>query len=177
MDFERKYKVWKFFDNIISPFVVFAEHVERFIWWGKHLRTSHDWDHYYLYEIIYLKLKRMEAYWKKYAMGLQSQKQLKNITKAKALVERLLNDSYSFYHDELDVKWGMLELLFDEPRMVKGIMLTRSHFTHKNVKTPEQQEQYQKEWKVATDKDSAQRRQDKDMFFKILEKHIDSWWD
>ena len=47
-------------NNIYYPIIIFYERVCRFFYWGWKLKDSHDWDYYYLNQIIHFKLVRMK---------------------------------------------------------------------------------------------------------------------
>jgi hypothetical protein len=48
---------------------------------------------------------------------------------------------------------------------------------HDGVKTPEDEEQYSKEWKEGMNKAQKQYIKDKREAYKYLADHIDYWWD
>lgn len=45
--------------NMFNSIKRYLRMISRFFYWGWHLRWNYDWDHAYLYRIIYLKLDRM----------------------------------------------------------------------------------------------------------------------
>ena len=48
---------------------------------------------------------------------------------------------------------------------------------HENVKTPEDKEQYSKEFRTALEQARKEYLKDKIKAYKFIAKHIDGWWD
>ena len=88
-------------------------------------------------------------------------------------------DSWEFYEcpvmGELDKKWGEGVLRFTPTN--DG---TDSHYVdidHDGVKTPEDEEQYSKEFREGMAQAMKQYKKDKRESYKYIADHIDYWWD
>jgi hypothetical protein len=92
------------------------------------------------------------------------------------LLDRLIEDDYVHnalkYHDR---KWGEGEFEFT-PVDGKKHLTSLDIIRHK-VKTPKDKEQEQKEWRVCLDRSDNLQVQDLELLFKLMRKHIRSWWD
>lgn len=175
MDFETKYKISKFFGNLVFPFKNFFRRVSFFLFWGWTLKDSHDWDYYHLYELINIKLKRMrKALENGFTEKRTLKRMLKSLDQAIALSDKLLNNDYSERTDKVEAKWGKLVFVTDptdNPRIHSG------RFFNENALNPEQQKQADRERRVAVYADDRQRARDRIKLFKIIGENIETWWD
>jgi ABC-type arginine transport system ATPase subunit len=67
--------------------------IKNFFYWGWKLRESHDWDYWFLYEIMYLKMKRMRNAIKNGHI-VWSEKNDKKMAEAIELLHRLMYNDY-----------------------------------------------------------------------------------
>ena len=76
--------------------------------------------------------------------------------------------------NELDAKWGegVLRIV-----PIKDTGTSEVFIDHDGVKTPEDEEQYTKEFREGMDKAEKQYKKDKREAYKYLADHIDYWWD
>lgn len=134
--------------------------VKNLIYYAPFIVKDRDWDESFIYMIIYAKLNKLERY---YESGgnlpfVGWEKENKRIGLCKNLANRLWKRSYDENADLLTPKEYMIDY---ESRDIN----------QKQTK----QESY---WIIKTMKHSTyMHQQDKKLLFKILEKHIDKWWD
>ena len=91
------------------------------------------------------------------------------------LIKRIMDDDYGENafkrHDE---KWGDSEMNFiptDNPE------LSEMKIDYENVVTEKDKEQERKDFKLAIEQEEMLKKQDTDLLFKLMARHIRSWWD
>lgn len=139
--------------------------ISNFFYWGWKLKENYEWDYFFLYEIIYLKLQRMEKLFCN-GMGEDSIKYAKQIMVAKNLAKRLMDDKYDFYLSEFYRKNGEARAMF-----INENGITKLEFIHPKI--PD----YDTNEGIARQRDDAKREEDKKELFKLLEKQIEYWWE
>ena len=91
----------------------------------------------------------------------------------------MTRDSWEFYeqqaHEILEEKWGKSE--FNWTPTDDGTDSMYLDIEHENVKTPEDEEQYSKEFKAALKTARKEYMNDKKDAYKFIAKNIDKWWD
>jgi hypothetical protein len=91
----------------------------------------------------------------------------------------MTRDSWEFYeepvNDMITEKWGKSKFNFIPTN--DGTGSSYMELEHENVKTPEDEEQYLKEFREAMNKARKDYRKDKKEAYKFIAKHIDGWWD
>ena len=136
--------------------------LSNFFYWGWKLRENYDWDYSFLYEIIYLKLERMERIFRNKSYAINSKKHAKQIMVAKNLAKRLMDENYDFYETDFYKKWGGHEI-----KIENGLI----EFIYPNVSD------YNKNQRIAIMRDNSKKSEDKKALFDLLEKQIEYWWD
>lgn len=152
----------------------------RFFYWGWMLKDSYDFDAQYIYQMLYLKLERME---KSFTLNGHcvwnsnpNNKEMRKLRIAKTLAKRLWEDDDKTEQDEinrLDLKWG--ETIREFTPAPNG--LNRYTIKNRNVDSVEEQEKANKEYFSVHEKSSRKMQSEKKELFKLLSKHIDTWWD
>jgi len=81
--------------------------IENLIYFLPYIWNDRDWDYDFIYELLYIKLKKMEEHWEEYDGWLKSidhENNLKDIKVAKNLCRRITDDNYLrnslFWHDK-----------------------------------------------------------------------------
>jgi hypothetical protein len=157
------YWVCGFFRNFVRSCKWF------FVMWG-----NSDWDHHFLYEVMYTKLKEMEKFFSKQKNVHIIEKErieiYEDLKLAVSLLTKIKEDD--FYdckeYDALEKKWG--ELKFKKAGKF-------SQLTREKVKT--------KKDKIEETKDSIKvhkliekrKLKVKKQFYKLLLEKIEYWWD
>lgn len=154
--------------------------IKRFFYWGWKLRNSHDWDHDYFLEVMYLKLKRMEQYQITQGISVDSEdpdsEMRKSMRVALKLLERLRERSGVVYavgaEAKFNAKWGNIEIV--ETPYKEGMMRVR--VKRKNV-TDENEKTYEMESRQLAEFNNEIYTRDKRLLFNIIAEYIDYWWD
>lgn len=175
LHFETKYHIHKAIDNVFYPFRKLWYTIRNFFYWGYKLKDDRNWDFYYLYYILTLKLKLMRE---SLAAGFVERNELKKILKpldrAIALAERLRDQDYSRNMDKHEQKYGKLHLTFNptnNPRLSSG------YFWNENCLNPKEQKKADKAHLKANIKDAKEEDDDRKELFRIIAKNINKWWD
>jgi hypothetical protein len=175
IDFETKYRIHKFLDKFVHPFRAAWYTIRNFSFWGWSLKDDRNWDFYFLYYILALKLKLMR---KSLADGVVEAKEKKKILKpldrAIVLCERLRDQDYNKYHDRVEAKYGKLHLSFN-PSNHKG--LSSGYFWNENCIYPREQRRADKAGMRANMLDMKEEVKDRRELFKIIAENINKWWD
>lgn len=162
MEFNIIYKIQKFFTKLkrVWDFAV--------IGWG-----NYDWDHGYLYELILFKLKRMD-YALKNGVAIHEKPTLQSLRICIKLLEKINKpDSYHYFTDLHDAKWGVA-VMTPGRKTKHGTIIT---FERAKVITEEDKEIETREFLEAYRKDEEQETRDIKLLFDIMAKYSRAWWD
>lgn len=175
LDFETKYRIHKFFDKFVHPFRAAWYTVRNFFFWGWTMKGDRNWDFYFLYFVLSVKLKLMR---KALANGMVEAKEKKKILKpldrAIVLCDRLRDQDYSRNHDAVLKKYGETHLSFnpsEHPHLSTG------YFWNENCIFPREQRRADKASLTANIKDAKEEDNDRHELFKIIAGNINKWWD
>lgn len=174
--YETKYKIHKFIDNVfVHPFRATWYTIRNFFYWGWMLKDDRNWDFYFLYYVLVLKLKLMR---KSLANGLVEEKEkrkiLKPLDRAIVLAERLRDQDYTEHHDKVEAKYGKLHLSFN-PSGRPG--LSSGYFWNENCIYPRDQRKAEKASTRANILDAKAEDNDRHELFKLIADNINKWWD
>jgi len=144
--------------------------IKNIIIWLPVIWKDRDFDHSYMYEILYFKLKNMQEFFDSDCpMCANSKRKAKQIIIAKNLCKRLIEQQYLMNAlTEYHKKYG--EDSFDwhtEP--------TENPKLHRLVW--DWSEQQHKEFTRASNHSDYMEQQDLDYLFKHMRKYIQGWWD
>ena len=132
------------------------------------LWRDRDYDSHHMYTLLYFKLIRMYDNMIHSHVDWSEGSDLKALALAIKLVKRITTRDYTGHAlRHVEAKWGELE------------MDTKGHkvgFSRITVVTPEQKEQEMAESLEAYKMSDYQEARDKRLFFAILNKYSDSWW-
>lgn len=161
-------------DLLIVPY----ETTRRFFYWGWKLKKNYSFDCNNTYYMIHLRLKKMIEYSEKYSSCLWNSNpnttQMRKLRIACELAKRLNDDYYWTHKNKHEEKWGELQLHFGKPDERRCRSLD---FSRPNANTDKEKEQERKEYQIASDMDDQQKKDERKYFFKLLEKHLEGWWD
>ena len=154
-------------------FQIKYEQLQRMIFWGWNMRNSYDFDGGTVYKVLNLKLKRMYDCFLKdgHLMWNNSPdtRGMRLLIECIELTSRLQED----YHRNYEV---VCERYMTPPR-TKCSFLEKFHDDMYPNAKPIDRAMYRHFLSKAFDKDSSEQKRDKARLFKLLEKHLDSWWD
>lgn len=164
------------FEKIGNFFRSIKYGIENLINWFPVIWKDRDWDHWYLYRILKLKLSNMEKYHRKYGIALKSDRTADEIKTCVILLDRLLKDDYGDMtfkkHNE---KWGEIELSWkpceDNDDLVECLI------TRTNVKDEEDEKLERKQFRRLSEHESKLIKQDIEYLFNTMKKRIQTWWD
>jgi len=129
-----------------------------------------DWDQCFLFKLLQFKLLRMEDLFINNGHLESNERNAKQMRVCINLLDRIIKDEY--YENVFknhDKKWGGLEFGIEENETCTLLRL--------NTKTKEDKKQERKEYRILSDKLVRIQKQDIDMLFLNIRKHIQEWWD
>ncbi len=129
-----------------------------------------DWDYYYLYNILYYKLKHMEEHFNRDNPTIVNSKQYaKQIMVAKNLAKRLRDNNYLsnalYWHDKKFNEVNFNDLISKEP--VNGYY----------IYIGDQNKGRRDSFKICCEHSDYMESQDKEYLFEYMKKKINWWWD
>lgn len=143
--------------------------IKNLIIWFPVIWKDRDFDHNYMYEIIYLKLSNMQKFFESdYPICANADRRAKQIMIAKNLCKRLIEQNYlSNALTNYKSKYG------DESGF--HFEQTENKNLHKLVwdETVEQRNEFKK----SSEHSNYMEQQDLDYLFKHMRKYIQGWWD
>ena len=167
------------FNNITYPVKRFIRKVKNVFRWLPTIWKDEDFDNHFIVEILIKKLEHTRDFFLSHDTNIaDADKFAEEIQEA---IDRLhmTRDSWEFYeqqaHEILTEKWGESEFKWRPTNDGTGSMYM--DIEHENVKTPEDKEQYSKEFRTALEQARKEYLKDKIKAYKFIAKHIDGWWD
>ncbi len=150
--------------------------IKSLIKWFPIIWKDRNWDNYYIYVIIRHKLHLTEQLTRNYGHHLYHIKDAEKIKKCVILLDRLIEDEYhENVYKHFDEKWGQSEFNFTDSTEYPDCQ--RLHITYPNVITKEDEKLQEKQNKLLMHKPEEMKKQDLDLLFKTMRKHIQTWWD
>ena len=151
-----------------------GEFIKRLWSWLPILWRDRDWDYLCLFGILRFKLKSMEEYFgSEKSIGVHANRHAKKMKICRILIDRICKDSYSCWNVH-NKKWGDINISWkdtEDPDLCE-LILTRD-----KVLTKEDEIQEGKEFRRCSEHANMLLKQDLEYLFKILNKHILTWWD
>ena len=167
------------FNNITYPVRRFFSKIKNVFRWLPTIWKDEDYDDHFINEIFIKKLEHTRDFFLSDRTHiLEAKKVAAEIQEA---IDRLhmTRDSWEFYeepvNDMITEKWGKSKFNFIPTN--DGTGSSYMELEHENVKTPEDEEQYLKEFREAMNKARKDYRKDKKEAYKFIAKPIDGWWD
>lgn len=146
-----------------------GENVKNLISWFPIIWVDREYDHYFLFQILRHKLKRMEKFYNgPYAWGMNAPKLAHEMKVCTILLDKIIEDEYNREgYDAHDEKWGKLEFTTNDDG---DLTITRGNRNfNEDIEAKEYRAVYEKEEKL--------KEQDLEMLFKTIRKNIRKWWD
>lgn len=140
--------------------------------WRKVVWNDRSYDYHFLLILIREKLKDMLYAYQYTNIGYMGQeKHEEQIRKCIFILNRLIDDKYNvfYFHDR---KWGDVE--FGSKKLDNGNY--KLHCSRRNIVTEEDEKKQVEEFVNLMHHEGYLRDQDLEYLFKILRKHITSWW-
>jgi hypothetical protein len=162
--FRKIRDIWHDFKNGIKSLII----------WFPAIWKDRQWDHMYIYQILRKKLHLTEQLIRNHGIHVNNLRDADKIKVCVNLLDRLIIDDYTAYkrHDE---KWG--ESTFNFVDLNDSSRRSQLLIEYPNVITPKDKEQEVKDFRRASTHEVMLRDQDLDLLFKLMRKHIQSWWD
>jgi len=149
--------------------------IKNLIIWFPVIWKDRWWDHWFIYSMLNKKLSLMEKSLRKYGHHTNAERDAHKIKVCAILFKRLMDDNYfenaSRRHDE---KWGEAKLSFLE---IENSELLTLEINHDKVITEKDKEQERKDFKRVCKHQDNMNKQDINMVFDLMKKHIQGWWD
>ena len=163
-----KYAIRRFFRKIRNVFR-----------WLPTIWKDEDYDYNFITEILIKKLEHTRDFFLSDRTHITSAKEVAE--EIQEAIDRLhmTRDSWEFYeepaHDIIEKKWGKSKFNFIPTN--DGTGSSYLEIEHENVKTPEDEEQYSKEFRESMKQAREGGGGEKKEAYKFIAKHIDNWWD
>lgn len=150
--------------------------IQNLITWFPIIWNDRQWDWVDILIILRKKLTLMERSFRKYGHHVHADRDADRMKKCILLMDRLIKDDYveNAYKHHYE-KWGDPKLDFKKDPEHKNCSIV--DFTAENAITPEEKRQERKDKLRVITKPADMKRQDIDMLFTLIRKHLDSWWD
>lgn len=169
----QRYLVRKIYDVYYKVIGLFY-HLKKLYEWNKHVFVNdYDFDGHSLFDIIVFKLKRIE---KELINGhaIHEPKELQAIRVIIKLGQRLIDDKYGDrILDRHDAKWGASEY-WTTPNVDSEYF--SFHSQRPKAVFEKQKTQERQEYLDALNLCNNIRLRDRRLFFNLLNKHLDSFW-
>jgi len=164
------------FKKMGDVFSDIKESIGNLIVWFPVIWKDRWWDHWFVYSMLHKKLSLMEQNIRHHGHHANAENDADKIKKCVLLLERLLKDEG--YHEMAFKrhyeKWGEPQMAW---KKMEGSDLVKLEITYPAVKNEEDKKQERKEFRIAMGMENRSRRQDTDMLFDLMKKHIQTWWD
>lgn len=166
-----------YFNKIIYQIKRFFRKCNNVLRWLPTIWKDEDWDSSYVTEILIKKLEHKRDYFSSDSPYSSNAKETATQLQIAISLLHQTKDSWEFYEcevmEELDAKWGK-GVLRIEPL---GNGSSELHIDYDGVKTEEDKEQYNKEFREGMKHARKNYEKDKRAAFKYIADHIDFWWD
>lgn len=157
----------------------FFRKCKNVIRWFPIIWKDEDWDHRYIYDILIKKLEHQRDFFSSDKTHVLRAKETATQLQIAINLLHQTRDSWEFYEDpvmkDLDAKWG--EGVLRTTPTNDGTGSYYLDIDHDGVKTKEDEEQYNKEFREGMERARKKYMKDKRMAFKYIADHIDYWWD
>jgi hypothetical protein len=143
--------------------------VKNLITWFPIIWRDRWWDTLFVYPILHKKLTMMEKHFREDGCHVYNEKDADKIKICVLLLKRIMDDGYfknAFKrHNE---KWGDSNVSFEES-FIK--------ITYEKANTEEDKKEERKDFKRAIKHEEMLNQQDINYLFKMMSKHLRTWWD
>ena len=150
--------------------------LKNLVLWFPVIWNDRNWDHIFIYQILRHKLHLTEQLIRNHGHHVNHIEDANKIKTCVLLLDRLIKDDY---HDnvykEHYKKWGHPEMVFTDSTDYPDCSVV--NIKYPNVRSKEDREKENKSFKLNIEKEQKMKDQDLDLLFKLMRKHIQSWWD
>jgi hypothetical protein len=154
----------------------FTKGVKNLITWFPIIWKDRQWDHQYIYGIFRKKLHLTEQFIRHNGIHVNNIDDADKMKICVDLLDRIMKDEYhKSAFKQHEKKWGKADLQWEDIDDEKGY--SKLNIIHPNVKTDEDKESERKDFRRSSKHEADLREQDLDLLFKMMRKHIQSWWD
>jgi len=167
----------EFIRKICFPFKAVYRGFKNIVIWFPVIWNDRNWDQFYIYKIIKYKLIQMEKYHRNYGISINSNQIAKEIKLCINLLNRIIDDGYlDNVIDPHNKKWGEMRMIFED-HPTDNSLCELKEFQVENAITEKEKIQEEKERSRLYKHSDNLKKQDLDMLFIKLRKHIECWWD
>lgn len=156
--------------------VILSERLRRSWAYARFGWSNYDFDAGYALALLSFKLKRVQDTLINRSGTVQDPKELQALRLVIRLLDRLVEDNYSYFYERHNQKWYGKPHPEIEFEKIEGFAGSRMISGFDRL-PPDQQELAGDEIRVAFATDDAIKSRDKRWAFSILSQHYESWWD
>jgi len=147
--------------------------IGNIIKYKKFLWSDRWFDHYYLFNVLKIKLESDSKSYRKYGMCVDADKLADEMDKCISFLNKIIKDEYEEEAlKDHDLKWGKLDFNFEKCK--GGSLLNRYR---SNVLTKNDEEQERKEFMDYMSIADLNRKNDIKDLFEMISDNILKWWD
>ncbi len=154
-------------DDVISFFRNIYKGIKNIVIYAPIIYNDRDWDHHYFFLLLEKKLERMYNELSTQQHAHINKKHLNSLKKCSLLVKRIVEDDY-VDDKHITNKYGSYVF---EPSNNGYSVLKRNR-----ILTEKEEKQYKREIKWLSERERMLKKQDIDMLFNLLKKHVDAYW-
>ena len=158
-------------DNFKSFFRNIKIGITNLITYAPIIYNDRDWDHHYFFLLLDKKLNRMYKELSTQQHAHIHPNYLKSLKTCSILVKRIVEDDYID-----DVAQKKLDELYGSYDFVKDNDIGFSVLTRSKELTEKEEKQYRREVRELSQRERNRKKQDIDMLFKLLNKHVEGYW-
>lgn len=149
--------------------------ISNLLVWFPVIWNDRNWDHHYFFLMLRFKLSRMEKYFRKHGISARATQDSDQISTCIKLLDRLIGGDYNkLAYEQHDKKWGTSEFKFTE---LKDQLGYKMDIERPNVVTEKDKEKQRTEIINLAKHEEYLENQDVQLLFKIIGKHVQTWWD
>jgi len=150
--------------------------IKNILRWIPIIWKDRDWDHTFLYIILYFKLSNMEKYLRKYGHSTNAEKDADKIKVCINLLKRLMDDEYyDMVFKKHHEKWGEPKFNWFDLKDKPGY--SELKIKRPNVITKKDEEIEKNGYNRLMQVENNLRQQDIDYLFSTIKKYHQGWWD
>ena len=174
-----KYKLKRMYDYCRYDI---PQGLKNLVIWFPTVWRDRQWDHHYIYIMLRQKLHFAEQSIRYHGYHLNHIRDANRIKVCVNLLDRLIND---VYHENAfkrhREKWGDPDMKFvpiEESKFpsLNGGKYSEMIIKYPNVKSEKDKEKERKDFRYAYKLEEQLRKADLDLLFKLMRKHIQTWW-
>jgi len=174
-------KIWDIQHGIKSFLYNSCDNIKNVYEWFPIIWKDRHWDYGYFLIIMKKKLELMRDHFNSdMAISEPAKEDAKKMNECIQILDRMIDDLRYGKNcfDEMDEKWGKLNLTFEEKSNInEDIEFGQIFLNREKVKTKEDKEKQREDFKKCLEAEEQERQKDYDDFFNTLKKEVRKWWD